>query len=242
MNKKILIVDDDVRLRELLQRYLTEHNYNVLAVASAESMFKSLDAADIDLIVLDVMMPRQSGLEALKILRQSSSIKACVPVKYVPVILLTALDEEDERIMGLELGADDYLPKPFNPRELLARIQAVLRRTPDKEEPGAPDFTAERIHFADFTLDLGKRTLSKGETLLEMTAGEFGVLKILAREPRKTFSREKLLELSRGREYTQFDRSLDVQISRLRRLVEIDPAKPKLIQTVWGVGYVFVPE
>ena len=157
--------------------------------------------------------------------------------------MLTAKGEDVDRINGLEIGADDYLGKPFNPRELLARINAVLRRRPVVEAPGAPAAgDNEVILFSSFTLNLGTRLLRKGSETLAMTSGEFAMLKALARHPRQALTRDKLAQLARGRDFEPFDRSLDVQISRLRKMIEIDPASPKIIQTVWGVGYVFVPD
>ena len=144
--------------------------------------------------------------------------------------------------MGLEVGADDYLGKPFNPRELLARIHAVLRRRPLQEAPGAPSAEDEVVAFGPFTFDLTTRTLQKTGEELSLTTGEFAMLKALVRHSRQPLSREKLALLARGREFEPFDRSLDVQISRLRKLIEDDPTVPRYIQTVWGVGYVFVPD
>jgi two-component system phosphate regulon response regulator OmpR len=144
--------------------------------------------------------------------------------------------------VGLEVGADDYLGKPFNPRELLARIHAVLRRRPAPEVPGAPSTDNEVVRFGTFSFDLGARTLHKSGEEMTLTTGEFAMLKALVRHPRTPLSREKLAQLSRGREFEPFDRSLDVQVSRLRKLIETDPANPRMIQTVWGVGYVFIPE
>jgi len=156
--------------------------------------------------------------------------------------MLTAKGEDVDRITGLEIGADDYLAKPFNPRELLARIHAVLRRRPQQEVPGAPSNEQEVITFGDFVFDLGARSLKKAGQDIPLTTGEFAMLKVLARHPRQPLSRDKLAQLARGREFEPFDRSLDVQVSRLRKLIEADPATPKIIQTVWGVGYVFVPD
>jgi two-component system phosphate regulon response regulator OmpR len=156
--------------------------------------------------------------------------------------MLTAKGEDVDRIVGLEMGADDYLPKPFNPRELLARINAVLRRKAPDEVPGAPSQEPKTVAFGDFVLDLSTRTLTKNGEQVPLTTGEFAVLKVFARYPRVPLSREKLMEMARGREYEAFDRSLDVQISRLRKMIEPDPSKPKYIQTVWGLGYVFVPD
>jgi two-component system phosphate regulon response regulator OmpR len=153
-----------------------------------------------------------------------------------------AKGEDVDRIVGLEVGADDYLGKPFNPRELLARIHAVLRRRPPQEAPGAPSGDNEVATFGPFTFDMGTRTLHRNGEELPLTTGEFAMLKALVRHPRQPLSREKLALLARGREFEPFDRSLDVQVSRLRKLVEVDAASPRYIQTVWGVGYVFVPD
>ena len=159
-----------------------------------------------------------------------------------PIIMLTAKVEDVDRIVGLEVGADDYLPKPFNPRELLARIHAVLRRRPTPEAPGAPSMDAQTVTFGPFEFDLSLRRLSKEGQQISLTTGEFSMLKALVRHPRQPLSRDKLAQLARGREFEPFDRSLDVQISRLRKMLEPDPAQPRYIQTVWGVGYVFVPD
>ena len=156
--------------------------------------------------------------------------------------MLTAKGDEVDRIIGLEMGADDYLPKPFNPRELVARINAVLRRKTPDEVPGAPSESSQVFEFGGFTLDLSTRSLKKNGEPVNLTTGEFSVLKVFARHARQPLSREKLMELARGREYEVFDRSLDVQISRLRKLIEIDPTNPQYIQTVWGLGYVFIPD
>ena len=232
--QKILIVDDDQRLRELLNRYLDEQGFKVKAVDGAESMDKALAREHYDLIVLDLMMPGEDGLSICRRLRAAND--------RTPIIMLTAKGEDVDRIVGLEVGADDYLGKPFNPRELLARVHAVLRRRPAQEAPGAPSSDNEVVNFGPFAFDLGARTLRKNGEELPLTTGEFAMLKALVRHPRQPLSREKLAQLARGREFEPFDRSLDVQVSRLRKLVELDPAAPRYIQTVWGVGYVFVPD
>jgi two-component system phosphate regulon response regulator OmpR len=231
--QRILVVDDDSRLRDLLRRYLTEQGFEVLVAEDAVRMSRLTQRERFDLLVLDLMMPGEDGLSILKRLRAANDT--------TPVVMLTAKGEDIDRIIGLELGADDYLAKPFNPRELLARVNAVLRRAPEPEAPGAPSSAEETVEFGPFVLDLSRRTLTKNGISLEITSGEFAVLKVFARSPRVALSREKLMELARGRELQAFDRSLDVQISRLRKLVEDDPAKPTYIQTVWGVGYVFIP-
>jgi two-component system phosphate regulon response regulator OmpR len=156
--------------------------------------------------------------------------------------MLTAKGDDIDRIVGLEMGADDYLPKPFNPRELLARINAVLRRRAPAGPPGAPAAAGELFQFGQFSFNLSTRTLTRQGKAVPLTTGEFSVLKVLVQNARQPLSRDKLMEMARGREYEVFDRSIDVQISRLRKLVEDDPSHPKHIQTVWGFGYVFVPD
>jgi two-component system phosphate regulon response regulator OmpR len=231
---RILVVDDDLRLRELLKRFLSENGYSVFIAASAVEMNRLWVRERFDLLVLDLMLPGEDGLSICERLRNAGD--------QTPIIMLTAKGEDGDRIAGLESGADDYLPKPFNPRELLARISAVLRRAVPDDLPGAPSDKPETYVFGDFSFDLEKRSLTKNGEPVSLTSGEYSVLKVLARHARQPLSREKLMELARGREYEVFDRSLDVQISRLRKLIESDPAKPRFIQTVWGLGYVFIPD
>lgn len=231
---KILVVDDDERIRDLLRRYLTQQGYVAIVADSGASMSRVMQREGVDLIVLDLMMPGEDGLSVCRRLRTAGD--------RTPIIMLTAKGDENDRIVGLELGADDYLPKPFNPRELLARIHAVLRRRPATEAPGGPSIDEGVTTFGAFELDLGRRTLRKEGQVVSLTTGEFAMLKALVRHPRVTLSRERLAQLARGRELEAYDRSLDVQISRLRKLIEADPANPHHIQTVWGVGYVFIPD
>ena len=231
---KILVVDDDVRLRDLLRRYLTEQGFQVVVAENAVAMNKLWLRERYDLLVLDLMLPGEDGLAICRRLRGAGD--------NTPIIMLTAKGDEVDRIIGLEMGADDYLPKPFNPRELVARINAVLRRKTPDEVPGAPSESSQVFEFGGFTLDLSTRSLKKNGEPVNLTTGEFSVLKVFARHARQPLSREKLMELARGREYEVFDRSLDVQISRLRKLIEIDPTNPHYIQTVWGLGYVFIPD
>ena len=231
---KILVVDDDVRLRDLLRRYLGENGYSVFVADSAQTMNRLWQRERYDLLILDLMMPGEDGLSIMRRLRGGNDT--------TPIIMLTAKGEDVDRIVGLEMGADDYLPKPFNPRELLARINAVLRRRGPEDTPGAPASDGKPVTFGEFVLDLATRTLTKSGEPVSLTTGEFAVLKTFARYPNVPLSREKLMEMARGREYEAFDRSLDVQISRLRKLVEPDPTKPRYIQTVWGLGYVFIPD
>ena len=232
--QKILVVDDDARLRDLLRRYLGENGFSVFVADSAQAMNRLWQRERYDLLILDLMMPGEDGLSVMRRLRGAND--------PTPIIMLTAKGEDVDRIVGLEMGADDYLPKPFNPRELLARINAVLRRRGPDDAPGAPAQDGKPIEFGGFVLDLVTRTLTKNGEPVPLTTGEFAVLKAFARYPRVPLSREKLMEMARGREYEAFDRSLDVQISRLRKLVEPDPSKPRYIQTVWGLGYVFIPD
>src|ERR671939_1427592 len=229
---KILVVDDDARLRDLLNRYLGEQGYAVRTVSNATEMNRYLARERYDLLILDLMLPGEDGLSICRRLRGNN--------ENIPIIMLTAKGDDVDRIVGLEVGADDYLPKPFNPRELLARMQAVLRRRPSLEAPGAPAKEAMTVTFGPFEFDLALRRLSKDGEPIALTTGEFSMLKALVRHPRQPLSRDKLAQLARGREFEPFDRSLDVQISRLRKMIEPDPAQPRYIQTVWGVGYVFV--
>lgn len=231
---KIVIVDDDARIRDLLRRFLAQEGYDVLLAEDARALQRITQRETVDLLVLDVMLPGEDGLSICRRLRQAGD--------KTPIIMLTAKGEDVDRILGLEIGADDYLGKPFNPRELLARIHAVLRRRPVIEAPGAPTAEQEVIRFGEFSFDLAARQLSRNGQEIPLTTGEFAMLKALVRHPRQSLSRDKLAQLARGRDFEPFDRSLDVQISRLRKLIEVDPANPRIIQTVWGVGYVFVPE
>jgi two-component system phosphate regulon response regulator OmpR len=231
---RILVVDDDQRLRELLLRYLTEQGFAVDAAHDAPAMDRMLTARPYELIVLDLMLPGEDGLSICRRLRAAKN--------DVPIVMLTAKGDDIERIIGLEMGADDYLPKPFNPRELVARIQAVLRRRAPTSPAGAPSDTEGSVAFGAFTLNLATRRLVRDGKEITLTTGEFSLLRILATHPREPLSRDKLMQLARGREHEAFDRSIDVQVSRLRKMIEPDPANPIHIQTVWGFGYVFVPD
>ncbi len=233
-SNKVLVVDDDPRLRDLLRRYLGENQFEVSLAHDANAMNALMLREPFDLIVLDLMLPGEDGLSIVRRLRAAKD--------RTPIIMLTAKGDEVDRIVGLEVGADDYLPKPFNPRELLARIHAVLRRSPAPDAPGAPSSEQIEITFGEFCFNLATRTLTRNGEPIVITTGEFGVLKVLAQHPRIPLSREKLMSLARGREYGAYDRSLDVQISRLRKIIEDDPQRPRFIQTVWGVGYVFIPD
>jgi len=232
--EKILIVDDDPGLRRLLERFLNGQGYRVRAVADVPQMNRLLARELFSLLILDLMLPGEDGLSACRRLRQEGN--------SMPIIMLTAKGNELDRITGLELGADDYLGKPFNPRELLARVKAVLRRqTP--LVPGAPLNEDSEVTFGDWRFSLATRELRKKDEVHRLTSGEYAVLKVLVQHPHEPLSRDKLMQLARGREWDAMERSIDVQISRLRRLIEPDvDDKPRYIQTIWGVGYVFVPD
>ena len=230
---KILIVDDDPGLSNLLERFFTSKGYRARAVPNAEQMDRLLSREVFNLVVLDLMLPGEDGLSACRRLRAANN--------QIPIIMLTAKGDELSRIKGLELGADDYLAKPFNPDELMARVKAVLRRQ-SAPVPGAPGSEDETVTFGDYELSLATRELRRGTELHMLTTGEFAVLKALVMHAREPLTRDKLMNLARGREWDALERSIDVQISRLRRMIEPDPSKPRYIQTVWGVGYVFVPD
>jgi len=231
--KKILMVDDDVRMRELLQRYLTEQGFNIKTVGDSAEMDAVIAEEHIDLLVLDLMLPGEDGLAICRRLRAAGSA--------VPIIMLTARGDEVDRIIGLEMGADDYLPKPFNPRELLARINAIMRRQV-RTEPSAPGLVPGSLAFGEFLFDPSTRSLNRNGENITITSGEFALLKVFIDHPRQPLSRDRLMQLARGRELDVFDRSIDVQVSRLRRLIESDPAHPRYLQTMWGFGYVFIPD
>ncbi|HYE49910.1 MAG TPA: response regulator [Azospirillaceae bacterium] len=228
----LLIVDDDREIRDLLTRYLTRHGYRVTAAKDGQEMRRFLADRNIDLIVLDLMLPGEDGLALCRAVRAEAG---------PPVVMLSAMGEDADRILGLEIGADDYLPKPFNPRELVARIKAVLRRSHvPQQATGAP---AGALGFCGYVLDQAQRRLvdQRGEEVV-LTAGEYELLVALAARPRRVLSRDDLLEITRGRAAGPFDRSIDVQISRLRRKIEPDPADPSIIKTVRSGGYIFAPE
>ncbi|MGN8275530.1 two-component system response regulator OmpR [Pseudomonas sp. SMV71] len=231
--EKILIVDDDPGLSSLLERFFVSKGYRARTVPNTEQMDRLLAREVFNLVVLDLMLPGEDGLTACRRLRGANN--------QIPIIMLTAKGDELSRIKGLELGADDYLAKPFNPDELMARVKAVLRRQ-SAPVPGAPGSEDESVTFGDYELSLATRELKRGNEVHMLTTGEFAVLKALVMNARQPLTRDKLMNLARGREWDALERSIDVQISRLRRMIEPDPSKPRYIQTVWGVGYVFVPD
>lgn len=232
--ERILLVDDDAGLRDLLSRYLGREGFEVKTAAEGVAARRALDQGHFDLIVLDLMLPGEDGLSLLRRWRVEG-----VPT---PVIMLTAKGDEVDRIVGLELGADDYLSKPCNPRELLARIRAVLRRAASVAVPGTPGDVETVVIFGRCTLDPSARTLCRDDEKHRLTSGEFALLSALVRHPRVPLTRDRLISLARGRDSDPFERSIDVAISKLRRLIEDDPKAPRHLQTVWGHGYVFVPD
>lgn len=230
----IVVVDDHKDIRELVTRYLGEHGYRVSAAESSRAFLKLLETSAPDLLVLDIMMPGGDGLALCRELRAMN--------RQVPIIFLTAMAEDTDRIVGLEMGADDYLTKPFNPRELLARIKAVLRRAQSLPASRAPQ-QARRIRFDDKVLDTGRREVSGPDGVaVVLSTAEFRLLSVFIEHPGLVLSRDQLLDLTSGRAADVWDRSIDNQVSRLRRKIETDPRRPGLIKTSWGGGYQFVGE
>ncbi len=225
----ILIVDDDAEIRALLGRYLEKSGLRATAVADGRAMWQALDAAPFDLIVLDLMLPGDDGLTLCRNLRARSDI---------PIIMLTARGDETDRIVGLEMGADDYVPKPFSARELLARIKVILRRSRSLPPNLKPEGEAQ-IRFGDWVLDTTHRHLLAPDGAVTALGGaEYRLLRILVDHPNRVLNRDQLVELTQGREADALDRSIDVQISRLRHRLGDDPKNPQLIKTVRGEGYV----
>ncbi len=229
----ILVVDDHQEIRELLSDYLKKQGYRVTVARDSETGRRALEKATMDLVVLDIMMPGEDGLDFCRHLRATTA---------VPVIFLTAVTEDTDRVIGLEVGADDYVTKPFNPRELLARIKAVLRRT-NSLPPNRATGETGRIAFAGWTLDVDQRELvDPNGVTVPLSTGEFNLLMAFIDHPRVVLSRDQLLDRTQGREAMAYDRSIDNQVSRLRHKIEANPARPALIKTVWGTGYQFVAD
>jgi two-component system phosphate regulon response regulator OmpR len=227
---KLLVVDDDPELRDLTKAYLMKNGFIVNSVESSVGMDEFLATNDVDLLILDLMLPGEHGLAIAKRLKKK---------KDLPIIIVSAQGEDIDRIVGLEIGADDYLPKPFNPRELLARIRAVLRRSSGKIEEKETE--SSRLVFNDFELDLNAHSLSRGGEKVSLTSGEFDLLALLAANPNRVLHRDTILDRLTGAERSPFDRSIDVRVTRLRGKLEFDPSKPELIKTIWGKGYMFCP-
>lgn len=225
------MVDDDAEIRQLLKAFLEKHGLRVSTAADGKTMWSVLDKAAIDLIVLDLMLPGESGLSLCQ--------KLCAD-SHIPIIMLTALDEDTDRIIGLEMGADDYLAKPFNPRELLARIHSVLRRARAIPETAVQSGPKGRLRFKDWTLDtIARHLINADGVVVPLSGGEYRLLRVFLDRPNRVLSRDHLLELVSGKEAAPFDRSIDVQVGRLRRRLGDDSREPHLIKTVRGAGYVF---
>ncbi len=229
-SEHILVVDDNQEICHLLSKFLSKDGYRVSTAADGKAMYKALDTSKIDLIVLDLMLPGDDGLVLCRQLRAKSA---------VPIIMLTAKGDEIDRVIGLEMGADDYIAKPFSSRELLARIKAVLRRSsslPVSEE----GLSSKMIGFAGWTLDTAKRDLVSADGIaVPLSTGEYDMLMAFLQHPQRVLNRDQLLDLAHGRAADTFDRSIDTQISRLRRKIEENPKDPKIIKTIWGGGYMF---
>ena len=226
----ILVVDDHSEIRDLLKRFLEQHGLRVSCARDGKEMKRLLEEREFDLLVLDLMMPGEDGLTLCRELRVKSNL---------PIIMLTAMGEETDRIIGLEMGADDYLAKPFNPRELLARIKAVMRRTQVDTQPSTETLTRD-LRFDRWLLDINRRELVDEDGVgLSLSTAEFDLLKVFLERPQRVLSRDQLLDLARGREAVAFDRAIDTLVSRLRRKLERDPKNPELIKTIWGGGFMF---
>ena len=229
----ILVVDDHSEIRDLLKRFLEQHGMRVSCARDGKEMKRLLDEREFDLLVLDLMMPGEDGLTLCRELRVKSRL---------PIIMLTAIKKETDRIIGLEMGADDYLAKPFNPRELLARIKAVMRRTQAEIQP-VPETLTRDLRFDRWLLDINRRELVDEEGVgMSLSTAEFDLLKVFLERPQRVLSRDQLLDLARGREAVAFDRAIDTLVSRLRRKLERDPKNPELIKTIWGGGYLFAAD
>lgn len=226
--QRIVVVDDDVALRDLVESYLSANGYSVEGVGDGEALRASLAATPADLVVLDLMLPGDDGLTLLRELRARGG---------PPVIIASARGDEIDRVIGLEVGADDYLAKPFGPRELLARVRAVLRRSGETAKPSQ----AESVAFGPFRLDLASRALSGASGEIPLTSGEFELLHIFLEHANHVLSRDRLITMMKGYERGPFDRSIDVRVARLRRKIEPDPEAPVYLRTVWGEGYLFAP-
>ena len=232
-SSRIAILDDDEDVRGLLQRYLQQHGFEAYGAADAAALFRILDEQEIDLVVLDLMMPGEDGFQVCRRLRTSSTI---------PIIMLTARKDDVDRIVGLEIGADDYLPKPFNPRELVARIRAVMWRVRAGAAPEGATAHKLQYRFDNWTLNAATRTLRDATgNEIELSGGEFALLMVFLQNSGRVLNRDQLFDLTRGRSSTPVDRGIDIQVSRLRRKIEPGDGPPRLLKTVRGAGYVFTP-
>jgi two-component system, OmpR family, response regulator len=231
----ILVVDDDPAIRELLRDCLEPEGFRVSEAANSSAMQALLSAGHIDLVTLDLMLGGENGLALASDIRNHHDI---------PIIMITGKGDMIDRVVGLELGADDYIAKPFHPREVVARIRAVLRRKePAEARQSASRSKAERLAFEDWTMDTGRReVMAKNQVALALTTAEFNLLEIFVRRPQRVHSRDTIMDLLKGHDWTPFDRSIDALVSRLRKKIEADPEKPRLLKTVRGVGYIFACE
>lgn len=228
---RVLMIDDDEKLVELVTDYLEPHGFDVAAAYTGQSGVELFEANGAELIVLDVMLPGLDGLEVCRRLRASSE---------VPILMLTARGEETDRIVGLELGADDYMPKPFNPRELLARIKAILRRATKTDVSATTDMVQSRLTVGPVSLDPATRQVFANGVEVLLTTAEFDLLHVLLKSAGRVLSRDQLMQQLHGSSWSYFDRSIDVHISRIRQKIEENPRRPVLVKTVRGVGYQFV--
>jgi two-component system, OmpR family, response regulator len=234
MSQHVLVVDDDPAVRELLRDCLEPEGFRVSEAADSAAMRALLSAGHIDLVTLDLMLGGENGLDLARDIRSRHDI---------PIVMITGKGEMIDRVVGLELGADDYIAKPFHTREVVARIRAVLRRKAPEPSPIASAPKAERLTFEDWTIDIGRREVTaKDKQSLALTTAEFNLLEILARRPQRVHSRDAIMDLLKGHDWTPFDRSIDALVSRLRRKIEVDPENPRLLKTVRGVGYIFACE
>lgn len=229
---KIIVLDDEAELRNMLQRFLTGHGFEVRVVEDSKRLDRYLQREPYDLLVLDLMIGEENGLEICNRLRAEG--------QTLPILMLTAKGDPLDKVIGLETGADDYLAKPFLPRELVARIRALLRR--QKIASGDPTVTSETVRFGDFSLDIAKQLLSRGGEPLDIHSAQMLLLVALGSSPNRPVSRDNLIARARGRDHGALDRSIDVQVLRLRQIVEDDPSKPRFIKTVWGVGYMLIAD
>lgn len=228
MKKKILIIDDDIKLIELLSEYLNGNQFEVFHILNGLAALDTIKIKMPDLIILDYMMPGKDGLEVLRDIRAHHDL---------PIIMLTAKGDETDRIVGLEMGADDYLPKPFNPRELLARIKAVLRRG---ASPSSRHHHTPVIQVEDMILNTGSHIIEVNGNRVDLSTTEFKILEVLMKNPNRVLSRDQIMSMTKGKEFMAFDRSIDIHISKLRSKIEPDPTSPRRIKTIWGTGYMLV--
>ncbi|MGE5517634.1 MAG: response regulator [Bacteroidota bacterium] len=233
-HNSILVVDDDPEIAALVSEFLAQHGFAVTAVGDGRAMRQAIADGSFDLVLLDLMLPGEDGLSLCRFLRDATTL---------PIIMLTAMGSETDRVVGLEMGADDYVAKPFSARELLARIKAVLRRGSPRVPTATAEAAKEALEFAGWRLEIGRRRLfSPDGVLVELTSGEFDLLHAFLLNPQRVLNRDQLLDIARGRVSGPFDRTIDVQVGRLRRKLEIDPKKPEIIKTVRGGGYMLTTQ